>query len=157
MKKTRSFWIYLLMILILFQSIGALLSAPWLFLNPSGKAMGLSPSFLDHSPFNNFLIPGLFLFIVLGIMPAVVFAGLIKQFSFPLFEWLNVYKTHHWSWAFAYYTGILLVMWINMQLMMIREWDFLQFIYSVLGVVIIVVTQLPMVKDYYKIEVRKQV
>jgi hypothetical protein len=150
MKKARPAWVYVLMILILFQSIGALLSAPWLIMDPSGKAMGLSSAFLEHSPFNNFLIPGLFLFIVLGMVPALAFAGLIKQFSFPFFEWLNFYKTHHWSWTFAYYTGILLVMWINMQLMMVREWDYLHFIYSVLGIVIIVVAQLPIVKDYYK-------
>lgn len=95
--------VYILMVLILFQAISALPSALLLIIKPSGQLLGKPLSHLEHAPFNNFLIPGLFLFIVLGIAPLLTFIGLIKPFSFRSFEILNIYKKHYWAWTFSYY------------------------------------------------------
>ena len=141
--------VYILMVLILFQAISALPSALLLIIKPSGQLLGMPLSHLEHAPFNNFLIPGLFLFIVLGIAPLLTFIGLIKPFSFRSFEILNIYKEHHWSWTFSYYIGITLILWINIQLLMIRQWGFLHLIYSLLGLIIIIVVQYPSVVKYY--------
>ena len=131
----------------IFQAASAIPSALTLIIDPSGGIIDLPLSHLEHSPFHDFLIPGLFLFIILGIVPAITAIGLIKPFRFKLFEFLNYYNDQHWSWTFSYYTGIVLIMWINIQLMMIREWDFLHLIYSVLGLTIIILVQLPSLKN----------
>jgi cell division protein FtsW (lipid II flippase) len=86
----------------------------------------------------------------LGIVPAISSVGLIVPFSFKAFEALNIYKDQRWSWTFAYYTGILLVIWINVQLSIIRHWDYLHLIYSLLGLAIIICVQLPSLRKYYK-------
>ena len=150
MKKKKPVLIYLLMILMVFQAISALPSAFMLIIAPSGELLKLPLSHLQHSPFNDFLIPGLFLFIVLGIIPLITFIGLVRPFSFKLFEVLNIYKSYHWAWTFSYYTGIILILWINFQLLMIRQWDFLHLFYSLLGLFIILVVQYPSVVKYFK-------
>lgn len=149
MRTKKPALVYLLMALMLFQAISALPSALLLIIKPSGQLLGMPLSHLQHSPFNNFLIPGLFLFIVLGIIPLTTFIGLIRQFPFNLFETLNIYKEQHWSWTFSYYIGIILILWINIQLMMIRQWGFLHLLYSLLGLIIIIVAQYPSVVKYY--------
>ena len=149
MKK--SFTCYILMFLLLFQSITAIAGGWGLVSNPSGSNLGFSVTMLEHSPFPDFLIPGLFLLVVLGIGPAVIFYGLIKKPKFRLAEMINIYKNYHWSWTFSYYLGIVLVLWIDIQVYFLRETSILHFVYSVLGVLIIILTHLPSTKKYYKI------
>jgi hypothetical protein len=150
MKTHKPKLIYLLMSLMLFQAISALPSAFMLIMKPSGELLGMPLSHLQHSPFHDFLIPGLFLFLILGVLPLIIFIGLVKPFGSRFFEALNIYKAQHWSWTFSYYTGIILVMWINLQLLMIRQWDFLHLFYSSLGLLIIIMTQYPSVVKFYE-------
>ena len=139
------------MFLLLFQSITAIAGGWGLVSNPSGSNLGFSVTMLENSPFTDFLIPGLFLLVVLGIGPAVIFYGLIKKPKFRLAEMINIYKNYHWSWTFSYYLGIVLVLWIDIQVYFLRETFILHFVYSVLGVLIIVLTNLPATKKYYRI------
>ena len=150
MKKSLT--CYILMFLVLFQSISAIAGGWGLVSEPSGSNLGFSVSMLEHSPFPDFLIPGLFLLVVLGICPAITLYGLIRKTKFRLAEMINIYKNYHWSWAFSYYLGITLVLWIDIQVYFLREISILHFIYSVLGVLIIVVTNLPSTKKCYRID-----
>ncbi len=59
-------------------------------------------------------------------------------------------QKQHWSWTFSYYLGLLLVLWINMQLFFLKEFSIFHFAYSMLGVLIIVVTHLPSRKKDYE-------
>jgi hypothetical protein len=156
MKTKKPKLIYLLMVLMAFQAISALPSAFMLIIHPSGELLGMPLSHLQHSPFHDFLIPGLFLFLMLGVMPLIIFIALVKPFKSRFFEALNIYRDKHWAWTFSYYTGIILVMWINLQLLMIRQWDFLHLFYSSLGLLVIVVVQYPSVVRYYeKIKIKE--
>jgi len=150
MKK--SFTSYVLLSLILFQSISAIAGGWGLVSNPSGSNLGFSVNMLEHSPFPDFLIPGLFLIVVLGIFPAIISYGLIKKPKFKLAEKINAYRDYHWSWTFSYYLGILLVLWIDVEVFFLRETFILHFVYSVLGVLIIVLTNLPSTKKCYRID-----
>lgn len=135
--------------LILFQSTGAIYGGGLLILDPSGKYLDFPPALLQYSVFPDYLLPGLFLFLVLGIMPLLCFYGLIKRPRWRGLRFLNLYKSQHWSWTFSYYTGILLILWIDIEVMIIREVDIIHLIYSILGVTIIIITQLPSVRNFY--------
>ena len=142
---------YLLIFLVLIQIISAVPAGWMLIADPSGTNLGLPVEMLQYSPFPDFLIPGLFLFIVLGIFPIVIVYGLIKKTEFKLANKINLYQKYHWSWTFSYYLGLLLILWINMELLFIKDYSFLQVIFSMLGVIIIVITHLPVTKRYYLI------
>lgn len=51
----------------LFVALGAIPAGILYLSDPSGTAMGNSTEMLAHSPFSNYLIPGLFLLIVIGL------------------------------------------------------------------------------------------
>jgi hypothetical protein len=139
------------MFLVLSQSISAIAGGWGLVSNPSGSNLGFSVSMLEHSPFPDFLIPGLFLLIVLGIGPAIILYGLLKKPKFRLAEMINMHKNYHWSLTFSYYLGIVLVLWISIQVYFLRETCLLHLVYSVLGVWIIVLANLPAAKKCYRI------
>lgn len=109
-------------LLLLFNGIGAIYGG-WLFMiDPSGVKIGMSLSYLQHSPFTNYFIPGIILFIANGLLSFLIA-------MFVLFKW-------------KYYTrlitlqGIVLIIWLIVQIMMIDLVYFLHFIMGVVGIML---------------------
>lgn len=149
---------------ILFVSIEALLGGAALIIQPQGNIMHLPIYLLKDSPFANYLIPGLFLFLFLGLFPLAVFFGLwhqprvfkIKAFDVSQFmEYLNFDKRHYWAWAGACYTGFLLIFWINFQIMFMGYFTIMQMFYSFFGAFILFLAIQPRIKKRYKQDCKK--
>ncbi|GAA4941095.1 hypothetical protein GCM10023314_12550 [Algibacter agarivorans] len=147
MKRITS---YILILLIAFQVISAVPAGWALISDPSGETLGLPIILLNQAPFDNFLIPGLFLFFILGLIPLLILYGLITKKELKFFQKINIYKNHHWSWTFSYYFGLVLIVWINMQLYFRIGFDILHLIYSMLGICIVFTSHLPATKAYYR-------
>ncbi len=65
--------------LLAFLGLSAIGGGGALIISPSGKLLGGLPlSILERSPFNDFLFPGIILFIVLGIIPSLLIFALLK-------------------------------------------------------------------------------
>lgn len=85
-------------------------------------ARELPAEWLQHTPFNSYLIPSLFLLIVVGGMSLLTSVSLFKRSS--------------WAWSLSLYTGILLVLWIIVQVAMIGYVSWLQPAIFISGLVI---------------------
>ena len=148
MKKP--FLLYFLIFLIFFQALSGLAGGFALTLWPSGKALQMPFSMLINTPFNNFLIPGLILLFLLGVFPILLGYAMLKE---PNWNWpnkLNVYKKYHFQWAYALYLGLIVILWIDIQIFMIGCGNILQFIYGLLGTIIVIVALSPQVMNYYE-------
>jgi len=144
----RPFSLYPLLLLLALQSMGGIYGGICLTLSPSGNIIQMPLSMLDGSPFANFLIPGLILLLLLGLFPSFVVWALIIR---PHWVWpdiLNVYRGIHWAWTFSLYLGIMLVVWILVEIMFIR-YDILQTIFGLWGVGIIIFALLPATMRFY--------
>lgn len=94
-------------ILLLFNAISALLGGWGLMSDPSGETLEMPLRFLEHSPFENFLVPGIILFITNGIF-SLLFA-VMALLKFMNYSWLVIFQ------------GFILVGWLIIQIIMIRE------------------------------------
>ena len=93
--------------LLVFNGIGALYGAGKLITDPSGASMGIDVSYLQHSPFPDFLLPGIVLLVCNGLLPFwVAWKGLANSRDFPL--WLLT-------------QAILSGGWIVVQVIMLRQ------------------------------------
>lgn len=52
--------------------IGAVAGGLMLMIDPSGKMLNIPASLLEKSPFTHFLIPGMILFLMLGVLPLLI-------------------------------------------------------------------------------------
>ena len=114
---------YISSILGIVQLLVALLAIPsgfLLLLRPDGSRLGLSLDILQDSPFINYIIPGLFLFTVNGIAQGFAALSSFRQFSF--------YRT------LGFILGIILVLWIMVQIYFIDLTHFLQVIFFFIGI-----------------------
>jgi len=103
----------------LFVGVGALAGGSAAILNPRSP-LGIPPETLQYSPFTDFLIPGLILFVLLGLGNLAAGLLVLRRFKF------------------SGYAGILLsgalVFWIIIQCVMLRSVVFLHVLFFGIGV-----------------------
>ncbi len=144
------FFLYLLFSLHLFLGLGAITGGGMLILKLDGSLLGMETGWLSQSPFSSYLIPGFLLFIFSGLLPLFAFLGLLFK---PEWRWvnvLNIYPNRHWSWAYSLYSGIIVIIWITVQLIMTRYF-WLQPVMIFTGLLIIVFTLTPAIMKKFEL------
>lgn len=111
-------------VFLLLNGVPALIAGVSLMKDPSGSGLGFNVNLLETSPFRNFFIPGLVLFLVNGVFSLITLFLLIKQ-----------YKLYS---LFIIIQGILLAGWITFQIMLITDPSWLQLMYGFVGIILIV-------------------
>jgi hypothetical protein len=148
-EHRKSLACYLLISLHILLGIGAIFGGGTMILSPDGSILQMPLKMLQHSPFNNFLIPGLILFAVLGVIPLITAIFLFTEKPIKAVEKINIYKNTHWSWNISLYIGFTLIIWITVQMYMIKGIALIHVFYILLGLLIQFITLLPSVKDHY--------
>ena len=146
-KRIRNIFLFVLGLL----ALGAIGGGITLMISPSGELLGLPVSEFKNIPFDSFLIPGIILFSVLGIIPLLLIIALIKKPESKLAEQINIFKDMHWSWTYSIYIAFTLIGWIHIQLIFMQgvvHW--LQTFYMVYAILIIIIALLPQVRYLYK-------
>lgn len=115
MKKTRISAITLLLIV----AINALVAGYLFIKDPTGSGLQIPLSTLRYSPFSDFFIPGVILFTVNGVFNLIVAtATLFKLKYYP---------------ALIAWQGLLLIGWIIIQIILLRDINLLHIILTVVG------------------------
>ena len=144
--KTRNILIFLLSIL----GIGAIGGGGALILSPSGLMMGMPLKIIQSSPFSNFLIPGIILFGVLGLIPLLLIYALVKKPKWRFPELFNFFDDMHWAWSFTIYIAFALIIWIQTEMMYLKAVHWSHSLYMGIALMILFVALLPQVRLFYK-------
>lgn len=150
--RNKSIEIYILVVTLAFLAVGALYGGISLMNDPSGESINLPVTFLEGSIFPNYLIPGVILFLTLGFFPLFLIFPLLFKPKWPLIDKLNVYKSYHWAWTYTLYSAIILIIWIDVQILILKTGSLLQGTFGLLGVFILVLSLSPRVKRYYRLQ-----
>ena len=93
--------------------------------DPSGESLNLSTELLDHSPFFDYLIPGIILLFTIGIPGVIVAIFAMKKASF--YPKLILIQ------------GCILFIWILLQVILFRDFIFLDFAFGLTGILLIII------------------
>ncbi|MEH6745286.1 MAG: hypothetical protein V7670_00475 [Maribacter arcticus] len=149
MKPTTTRNIFL--ILLGFLGLGAISGGVLLIISPTGEMLGLPITEFKNLPFQNFMIPGIILFTVLGIIPLLLIPALIKKPDSRLADRLNLFKDMHWSWTYSIYVAFALIGWIQIQLIFLQSAVYwLHTFYIFYGLLIILIALLPQMRIAYQ-------
>ena len=148
-EEKHPFFVMVLIILMFLMSIGALVSGALLFLSPSGKALGMNTGILAGTIFPDFLVPGIILFLFLGIFPMLVGLGMIHKAEWRWARALNPFPAHHWTWTASIAVGIITLFWIIVEWALLGYISFLQPVILVWGIIFLLLTAEPSVRKYY--------
>jgi hypothetical protein len=148
-RKRKPFWAWVLIILLIFQSISALFGGIALIVEPSGSLLKMPVVSLENSPFSSFLLPGIVLTVLLGIFPAFTAYCLIFRPAKKGFNFLNLYADRHCGWAYSLYIGLMLMIWITVQVAIVGYGHIIQTVYASIGIILTILTLIPSVMRYY--------
>lgn len=111
-------------LLLLFNGIGAVFGGGNLILHPDGSSIQLSEEWLKQTPFANYFIPGIILFVANGLCSFIAFAALL----------LN---QRNYSWL-VIAQGVILSGWIIIQIFLLQTVYFLHIILGSAGIALII-------------------
>ena len=130
----------LLIGLIIVQALSAIGGGVGLIQDPV-ENIGMPVSLLEGSPFDDYLIPGLILLVVVGLEPLIAFFGLIKG--------------HTWGWWVALVAGGDLLIWVIAEILLLGYLPgfgiALQIIYGLVAVAILGCALARATRDYYEV------
>ena len=111
-----------------FQGLSGIAGGFGLMADPTGASLRIPLEWLEGSPFTDYLLPGIVLFFVLGVIPLGVVYGLWKG------------KT--WSRLAAVAVGAALCIWIAVEIAVIgyQTEPPLQLIYGIVGIAILLLS-----------------
>lgn len=141
--------INIFLIVLGFLAIGAIGGGIVLIISPTGELIGIPQSELKKSPFDNYLVPGIILFSVLGLVPLLLIFALLTKPKSRLMEQLNIFKDMHWSWTFSVYIAFILIGWIQIQMVILQSVHWLHTFYMFYAVGIIIIALLPKLRKLY--------
>ena len=99
--KNKSYRI-LSIILLIFLGLGGLYGSLMLLIDPTGVKMGFSSDLLNGTPFNNYLVPGIVLLLMNGLLPLFV-------------SYLAIRRVNYYGW-WIFIQGAILFGWLSLQI-----------------------------------------
>lgn len=134
-----------------FLALGAIGGGILLIVSPNGELTGISLSEFKNLSFDSFLIPGIILFILLGIFPLLLIMALLKKPESVFAEQFNIFKDMHWSWTFSIYIAFVLIGWIHIQIIFLQgNVHWLHTFYMIYAIIIIITGLMPRIRFLYK-------
>jgi hypothetical protein len=123
--------------------------------DPTGGTHDMDTSTLEGTPVGDFLLVGLFFVTCYGFLPVLITYGLWKL---PRWSWtdaVNRWTGQNWAWTGAVATGVILIVWILVEVYYIGSPEgfprFLQVTFAALGAVILALAFLPRTRTYAKL------
>lgn len=149
MKRKAPYETYLLAALLIFLSLGAIYGGISLITDSTGDNLHLKLNEYIDYPFDDFFLPGVLLLAIFGIFPLTLIFPLLSKPKWPWADTFNIYHRRHWAWTYSLYTGVALIIWIDVQISFIGYIEFIQIAYSLYGLAIIIVCLLPKQMRFY--------
>lgn len=141
--------VFVLILLHVILGLGAIGGGIMLIVDPSGEKMGMPLSLLERTFFPSYLIPGILLLLIFGVVPLLVAYALRRQPDWRIAEAVNPYRGElHPVWALSLYVGFGQIIWIAVQTYMMNAVAGVHLGYTALGLLILIVTLLPSVRAY---------
>lgn len=140
----------ILIFLLGFLAVGAAGGGIVLILSPSGDMIKMPVSIIAGSPFTSFLIPGIILFLVLGIAPVILIYALVKKPEWRFAGVLNFFPDMHWAWSYCIYIAFGLIIWIQVEMIFLQSVQWLHTFYMFYAIAILFTALLPAVRTAYR-------
>ena len=145
MKRPMMLWP--LIFLLLFLAAGGLYGGIAMLVDPTGNLLGVTEA-LSLLPVSNFILPGIFLVVVMGLAPLLLSYALIARPKWPwlapLFEWSQYY----WAWTATLILVAVLATWLAVEGVLMGFFP-ITYVTAVVGLFLLLFALLPGVRKFY--------
>jgi len=146
MRRPLTLWP--LLFLLAFLGLGGLYGGIAMLIDPTGGLLQLT-EVLSLLPVSDYILPGLFLLVVMGLTPLVLTYALLARPNWAWTETLSRWSGHHWAWTGTLALGVILAVWLTVQGLLIGFKWAIQYITAVTGFLIIFFVLSPGIRKFY--------
>jgi hypothetical protein len=140
-----------LIAVLIFLGVSGLFGGVAFIAAPDGHILHAPKSWLENIPFSDFLIPGLLLFFVVGVLPLLVAAALLWGPVWPGLQRRVPFRGQYWAWTATGLAGFGIIIFEIVEAAYIGLGSFLQYLYLVVGIVIVVLALSRPVREFYRV------
>ena len=120
-----------------------------MLIDPSGSLLGVA-EILSLLPVSSFILPGIFLIVVMGLFPLFLCFALVARPNWPRFDSLFQRSNYYWAWTATLVLVGIIALWLLYEGLLIGFYPITYFT-AVLGMLILIFALLPSVRNYYAI------
>ncbi|MFC1636470.1 hypothetical protein ACFL5Z_16695 [Planctomycetota bacterium] len=146
MRRPLTLWP--LLFLLVFLGLGGLYGGIAMLIDPTGGLLQLTEA-LPLLPVSDYILPGLFLLVVMGLAPLFLIYALLARPGWAWAEALSRWSGHHWAWTGTLALGITLAVWLVVQGLLIGFEAAIQYITAINGFLIILFALTPGIRRFY--------
>jgi len=150
-QATRPWTIWIVTLLLAFLALMAI-PVGWMMMRaPHADLLGMPVAWIARTPFRSFLVPGIFLFGLLGLGSLCASYGLLARPGWVWPQRMNPFRTLRWEWAFATGLGVAFMIWITVQVLSLRMYFWLQPVVFVAGLAIVLIMLESQMRRYFAV------
>ena len=145
----RPFMLWPLVLVLVFLALGGFSGGFPMLVDPANGGYLEFGEMLPDLPVSNFILPGLFLLIVMGMFPLFLTYALIAR---PNWNWLDrlfQWSKHYWAWTGCLVLVGIIAIWLAYEGWLIG-WFPITYITAILGLLILLFAMMPSVRKFYK-------
>ena len=146
------FMLLILSVCLVFLGVNGVVGGYLMLNDPYGAPMGMPVSVLEHTLFQNYIIPGLCLIFVWGGGSLLALVGLWLRPQKPDLDVVTRWTHEHWSWTLSVALGLGLLVWLTYQVFTLPAIAPVQVILFVLAIFLVVVPLAPGMRTYYRLQ-----
>jgi hypothetical protein len=139
-------WPLIILLLILALG-GGLYGGITMLMDPTGNLLGVADA-LPLLPVSNFILPGIFLIVVMGLFPLSLAYGLVAR---PNWSWIDSFfkwSRYAWPWTATIALVVILYAWLAIE-GFFMGFFVITYITAVIGLLILLFAMLPSVRKFY--------
>ncbi len=146
MRRPHMIW-PLVFCLVILALGGGLSGGIMMLIDPTGELLGVA-EILPLLPVANFILPGIFLLVVMGLFPLVLAITLIARPNWTWVDSLFQWSSHYWAWTGTLILVAILALWLIYEGWLIGFFP-ITTITAVLGLLILLFALVPGVRAFY--------
>jgi hypothetical protein len=146
MRRPIMLWPLVICLLILSFG-GGFAGGIMMLMDPSGELLGVA-GILPLLPVPNFILPGIFLLLVMGLFPLILAIALLARPDWSWIDSLLQWSNHYWAWTATLILVAILALWLLYEVWLIGVFP-ITIITGILGLLILILAMMPGVRRYY--------
>ena len=144
----RPFMLWPLILVLIFLAMGGFSGGIPMLSDPANGGYLQFGEMLPELPVSNFILPGLFLLVVMGIFPLLLAYALIAHPAWSWMDRLFQWSKHYWAWTGTLILVGIIAIWLVYEGWLIG-WFPITVITAVLGLLLLLFSMLPSMRKFY--------
>ena len=144
----RPIFLLPLIVVLILLSLGGFSGAIPMLADPANGGYLEFGEMLPLLPVDNLILPGMFLLVVMGLLPLLLAYGLVAR---PSWEWIDQFfrwSKHYWAWTGTLILVVIIAVWLVYEGWLVG-WFPITYITAGLGALILLFALLPSVRKFY--------